>query len=410
MNLMRLLRLLTLATTLVAAPAFAFPWMARHYGSCAACHVDPSGAGQLTMYGRAQAENLLRFKTVRPKAGEEPEVPKSANFLWGVELPEWLNLSGNVRAGPYFRPGSTTPVIPLIMATDLYATVNAGDAVFHLTAGPGFKRSELAQVFPVCDPAAQVAADPQNPNAGQCAFQAVSREFWAGYKLADETVMLRLGRMNLPFGLRNNEHIMWVRDLTHTNVNTDQQVGASVAYNTEKLRGELMAILGNYQVAPDDYRQRGYSFFGEYSPVEKTYLGVSSLITYAGADLATLKPTTRHAHGVFARYSPIEPLVLLAEANLLAWQSPGTVDRLGFAALLQGDYEAHPGIHLQASVEAMHQGDGAQFPGYGLWAGATAWPLPHLEVRVDGIYRVLTSPQGASTGDFSVLTQLHVFL
>jgi hypothetical protein len=70
----------------------------------------------------------------------------------------------------------------------------------------------------------------------------------------------------------------------------------------------------------------------------------------------------------------------------------------------------HPGIHVQGSVEGMHQGDGAPMPGVGGWLGATFWPLPHLELRVDGIYRVTTSPQGQSTGNLSLLTQVHVFL
>ena len=43
-----------------AAQAQAYPWMIRHeYNACATCHTDPSGAGLLTAYGRAQSSILL---------------------------------------------------------------------------------------------------------------------------------------------------------------------------------------------------------------------------------------------------------------------------------------------------------------------------------------------------------------
>lgn len=397
---MRSLWKLALATMLVAAPAFAFPWMVKHkYGSCAACHVDPSGAGQLTLYGRAQAETLVRFKLVKPKPNEEPDLPKSANFLWFLELPDALNLSGNVRGGAFIRPASTTmPVIPLVMATDLYGTVNLGSFVAHVTAGAGIKRTEKAIVAPRCD-----------TNAGACGASFISRELWAGYKLADEAVMLRAGRMFVPFGLRNNEHYTWVRALSHTDTNLDQQVGVSAAYNSEKLRGELMGIAGNYQVGPDAYRERGYSGYAEYSLAPNAYLGVSSLITHAGASLDTAQPTTRHAHGGFVRWAPDDAFALLGEADLLAWQSPNSVDRLGFAALVQGDYELFQGLHFLATLESMHQGDGAPGPSVGVWGSVDWYLMPHCELRLDAIYRALTS-QAGTTGDVSVLAQLHFFL
>ena len=46
---------------LLPRPAAAYPWMVSHgYTACAQCHVDPTGAGTLTAYGRAQSEILLR--------------------------------------------------------------------------------------------------------------------------------------------------------------------------------------------------------------------------------------------------------------------------------------------------------------------------------------------------------------
>lgn len=382
---------------MLAAPsAFAFPWMVKHnYGSCGACHVDPSGAGQLTSYGRAQADVLVRWKISKPPADQEQEVPPSANFLWFLALPDALNLSGNVRFGPMIRPGTSTPFIPLIMAADLYATVNVDRFVFHGTGGFGIRnRTAKAFVAPQCD-----------PSKGACGAAFVAREFWAGAKFAEEAVMVRAGRVNLPFGLRNNEHTSFVRDLTLTDINTGQQTGLAVSYNSETLRGEVMGIAGNFQLGPDAYRERGYSAFVEYAIKPNAYVGASSLIAYSAADLTYGTPMTRHAHGLFARVAPVESLAILAEADFLAWTSPPAADRLGFAAWLQGDLELMQGLHVLLSLESAHRGDTSGL-GLGGWLSAAWYFAPHCEFRIDNILR----KQGTGALDYSLVAMLHFFL
>jgi hypothetical protein len=376
--------------------------MVKHnYGSCAACHVDPSGGGQLTPYGRAQADVLVQWKTDRPPPDQEQEVPPTANFLWFWELPDFVNLSGNLRGGPMVKVGPTR-VVPLIMSVDLAATFNVGRFVFHGTGGYGL-RNEVAQavVAPLCDPVNLPAA-----SNGQCGHSFVAREYWAGVKFADDAVMLRVGRLNLPFGLRNIEHTSWVRNATRTDTNVQQQLGVALAYNTETLRGELMAIAGNFQLGPDAYRERGYSGYAEYALSPSAYLGVSSLVTHAMADLQSGAPTTRHAHGLFARWAPVPSVALLAEADFLAWVAPPRKDHLGYAAMLQGDFEVMTGLHLLALLEGTSRGDG-HGTSLGLWGSVVWYPLPHLEVRLDNIART----SGAGTAfDYTFLAQLHVFL
>jgi hypothetical protein len=392
-----MVRWLILAS-LVSAPALAFPWMVKHgYGSCAACHVDPSGSGQLTPYGRAQADVLVKWRIETRK--EEEEVPKSANFLWFLELPEFLNLSGNLRGGALIRPGATTPVVPLIMATDLNGTVTVGPLVAHVTTGLGVKNQQQAAIAPLCD-----------SSKGACGAQWVAREFWAGAKFAEDAVMVRAGRMNLPFGLRNNEHTSFVRGLTRTDFNVGQQVGASASYNSETLRGEVMGIFGNFQIGPDAYRERGYSAFAEYALSHAAYLGFSSLIAHANADLTTTVETTRHAHGLFARLAPTEKFALLAEADFLAWQSPQKLDRIGFAAWAQADYDLMQGLHLMGTLEGSHTGSGEMGPSLGAWASATWYVLPHVEIRLDNIFRRRSSPGAAAAFEYNLLLQLHLFL
>jgi hypothetical protein len=382
--------------------------MVKHnYGSCAACHVDPSGGGQLTPYGRAQADVLVQWKTDRPPPDKEQEVPPSANFLWFWELPDFVNLSGNLRGGPMVTVGPTR-VIPLIMSADLAATFNVGRFVFHGTGGYGLRNDVApAIVAPFCDPL-------KLPTAanGQCGSSFVAREYWAGVKFADDAVMLRAGRLNLPFGLRNIEHTSWVRSETRTDTNVQQQLGVSLAYNTETLRGELMGIAGNFQLGPDAFRERGYSAYAEYALTPSAYLGLSSLVTHALVGLQSTFPTTRHAHGFFARWAPTPSLALLAEVDLLAWVAPPRKDRRGYAAMLQGDLEVMTGLHLLALVEGASRGDGTG-TSLGFWGSVVWYPLPHLEVRLDNIARNsgLDPLSGQVTAfKYTFLAQFHVFL
>src|SRR5260370_1153093 len=99
---------------------------------------------------------------------------------------------------------------------------------------------------------------------------------------------------------------------------------------------EKMAIAGNYQASPDAYRERGYSGYAEYAPVSNAAFGISSLVTHAARDLYLRLPNTRQAHGVFTRWAPVSPLVLLVEADLVAQSA---VPATGYATMLQADVE-----------------------------------------------------------------------
>ena len=95
----RLRALLAFAVFVVALlprQAEAYPWMIRHgYTNCAQCHVDPSGGGVLTEYGRGQGEILVR--THYEEMTESPG--KKAEFLFGLlPLPDPLLLQADVRS------------------------------------------------------------------------------------------------------------------------------------------------------------------------------------------------------------------------------------------------------------------------------------------------------------------------
>ncbi len=370
--------------------AAAYPSMVRHgYAACASCHVDPGGAGLLTPYGRAQSVLLL---SVPRAGGDEEEVGERASFLFGaVKLPDWLNLGFSFRGGGLFNAaGDAVTLRPVQMATDL-----RGQVVLDRFQAVG----SLGYAVRMALPAALTPGEDNN---------LISREHWLGYSfLEDSNLLVRAGRMNLPYGLRNPEHQTWVREATRTDINEHQQHGAGIAFGTEGLRAELMAILGNFQLRPDLYRERGYAGTVEWAPVPTAALGASSLITRAELDLHQRLPGfVRQAHGLFARWAPDPRLVLLAEGSLLLQASDLGRPPPSWVAMVQTDWEPWRGVHLYLTAETQQEQDRARWGG---WLSAAVFFAPFGELRVDALLRKIPTDAG-DTYSSTLLAQLHLSL
>jgi hypothetical protein len=234
----------------------------------------------------------------------------------------------------------------------------------------------------------------------------VSRVHWVGLDIGeDKNWLLRVGRMNLPFGIRAVEHTLWTRTVTRSDVNVGQQHGVALAYNGPTWRAELMAIAGNFQVSPSEYRERGYSGMLEYAAATNLGLGVSSLITVAGRNLFFPQvPMTRHAHGGFLRYAPSKMFVLMAELDLLAYAPSGGAQQGGTVGMFQVDFEPTQGLHLMATGETWSE-PGGQGAASEIWGSASWFLGPHFDIRLDAVRQ--TFPKlGVST----LLAQIHAFL
>jgi hypothetical protein len=378
--------MLFVAVSVAPRSAHAYPWMIRHeYTGCATCHVDPSGGGVLTAYGETQGDVLLRMHY---SASASEEDSPSAGFLWGaVKPPAWFLPSGAVRtlalASKNGNSGFGTDLI--VMQADLRAAIVAGG--FRAYASVGFVSSE--------------------GSAAALSGGVVSREHWLGWAFgADDAFMVRAGRIDLPFGLRQIEHTLFVRQSTRTDLNDTQQHGVALAYNAGLFRGELMAIAGNYQVSPDAYRERGYSGYAEVAPTSHAALGVSSLVTHAARDLYLRLPDTRQAHGAFGRWAPVQPLVLLAEIDLLHHSATSAT---GYASMLQADVEPIQGLHLIATGENMRLGGTSTGTSWSGWLGAGWFFAPHADLRFD--FQKQSLALGRSTLPVTALMlQAHVYL
>jgi len=377
--------------------AFAYPWMIRHdYKACNTCHADPSGSGLLTQYGRGMEETLTRSYFGKHTGEEDPG--KLGNFMFGaVDLPDWLLLQADVRGLNVIRPPDAYRF--WLMQANAQAQITLGRFRVMGDLGLGAPGSALGS------------------SVTRGSYRLISRQFWLGLDIgSDKQFLLRAGRINVPYGLRMIEHTTYVRRATRTDINASQEYGVTLAYTGEKVRGEVMGIAGNFQIRPDDYRERGYSAYLEYVINDRFTLGGTSLITHANNDVQLATALWRQAHGLFARWTPAKPVVVMAESDLLLFSQPpvgaaAATNNFGNASYLTVDIEPWQGLHFMPTAEFFFN-KAAQSSGFNVagWASVVWFFAPHLDARIDAIFE--NKATGSPTSSFSstLLGQLHFVL
>jgi hypothetical protein len=367
--------------------------MIRHgFAECGGCHVDPMGGETLTGMGRVTGETLMST------SGHNGAPTDRAKLLFGLNEPDSALFGGSFRGLSVYDVG-TASAVTFPMQLDVYGAAFAGDWVF---AG-SFGASRADARYEHTSKAVLVG------NIRDEGMVAVSRNHWIGYKLLPD-VLLRAGRINLPFGIRTPDHTMWVRDVTLTDRESDQQHGISGAYSGNRLRAELMVSFGNFQIPQDRFRERGYSGYAEYLLDPNLALGVSSLFLTPRRELVVdQRAITRQAHGLTARYVPFKDLVVLAEADVFKKTGAG----FGYVGFTTFDFEPVQGLHLAATGEVKNAGAptsedsqdglGRGKPRLGAWLTANWFILPHLDLRVDAVMR----QEGRPT---LFQSQLHFYL
>ena len=395
---MKLGVILALVAFLKPGVAYAYPWMIRHhYTGCTACHTDPSGGNLLTSYGRSLSQTYLASELLA-KRDEEPS--KFKDFAFGlVPLPEdTLAVGAFLRSGYVStRSGGKTLDSRLVtMRADLEAHVAAGDLRMNASVG----------VLPGGSAASAREAWVNRASAGDPAI--VARTFWAGYSFADGDAVLRAGRMVLPFGLRNVEHTAWVRSETHTDLNQHQQTGASLYWSNDNARLEVMGVAGNFQLRPDDLRERGLVGYGELRIGKRATVAAQAQVLRSARDrlFGTNGALVRQSYGAFYRAALLDELALMVEVNALATSFEGAATELGHVAFAQADYEPLPGLHVMGTLEEKRTALAGAGQGVGAWLSTAWFPVPHVELRGDGIVRQI----GGTSPTLTLLFQGQLYL
>ncbi len=382
--------LLVLAAQLWVRDAHAYAWMIRHgFAECGGCHVDPMGGETLTGMGRVMGERLL----AQPWSADPPT--RLAELAFGIQEPDDIRIGGSFRGMAVSNLGTDrTRGFP--MQADVYGAGFFGRFSVGLSLGVSRASDRYEHASK-----ARLIGDVEDEGV-----LLVSRNHWLGYTLND-ALMLRAGRLNLPFGMRGPEHTLWVRAETETDRESDQLDGVSAVLTSGPLRGELFVALGNLQAWDPAFQRRGYSANAELLLLERLALGVSSMLMLSPRELEVDRGTfSRQAHGVTARYSPWKPIVVLAELDLLKTTGAG----LGHVGMLTLDIEPLQGLHLAATGEVLDRGrsDAASIASgdgrrrIGKWLTLNWFFGPHLDVRVDFVKR--------DQREDMVQTQLHLYL
>jgi hypothetical protein len=386
-------------TLLLAAPstAAAFPWMVKHgYSTCGQCHSDPSGAGVLTAYGRAQGEIILR--TPWGTRSDEWEPGAASKPAFGIlPVPQSLDIGFSSRSAQLVvepEEGEGDERF-LQMQTDLRAHYRAGKV--RLYASAGASKSDRT------DPVRLTKNDDKD------AVNLTSREHWAGFEPVSG-VLVRGGRMVLPYGVRQIEHYLWVREATRTDLDSTSQHGVSASWTGTSARAELMAVAGNLTLSPDDYRERGYSGMAEYAITQYQVVGVSSMVLHAEADLAARVPVNRMAHGVFARLSPHHMVAILGEVDALRTEVEGQGATTGYVGMLQADIEPIQGVHVVLTGETFRPDTDGLDPLLGGWASLVWYFAPHMDARIDAVHRTFPVGDDDRTSVDLYLFQFHFYL
>ncbi len=402
--------LVSLVVLLVSGRADAYPWMIKHgYTSCGTCHSDPSGGELLTAYGRVLSDEALsmHYKKPAPEQDSGGSAPHAAEghefyqpFFGAFRSPEQLLVGGSVRFATLYRDTNTDRVRAFPMQLDLYGDYKFFDRL-HVGGSLG-----LAKVA-VGSPHARAAQITTNQGDQ---YNLLSRTHYVRYDFGDGSYSVSVGRLNLPFGIRMSEHVMWVRSETATDRESDQEHGAALNMNFDFGRFEVLAIAGNYQLNPDKLRKRGYSAYAELNAWQGGVVGLSSLVTHAGADALNPGPIadTRQAHGAFMRASLGHELVFMAETDLLLH----TQTKPGYVGFAQLDFEPIQGLHFFGTGEVLDNGypkhtelaraPGTGKPKWGGWLSAQWFFAAHFDFRLDTIVRENEPTQ--------LLGQIHVYL
>jgi hypothetical protein len=306
-----------------------------------------------------------------------------------VDNPSWLLTGASFRMMELFAKtdGAAWTPTSILMQADLRAGLHAGR--WRAAASLGML---------------------QNGNSpAALAGNVVAREYWLGPTFADDAFLVRLGRINIPFGVRSIEHTLFVRSATRTDLNDTQQHGLSLAWRGASVRTEVLVIAGNLGARPLGFWEEGYAGYVEWSPVPQVALGLSSLVTYVLEDAYFRTSNTRQAHGVTLRAAPLERLVVLAEADYLHQAPSGLSSWQGLATMLQADFEPWQGLHGIVTGETYASGQPGTTTSWGAWAGVGWFLFSRVDVRADYMHRALSYGHVRVPVD-AVMFQLHLFL
>lgn len=340
--------LMTLIVWVLPSPARAFPEFVRHgYFSCTSCHVNPSGGGILTDYGRSYSAEKLSAASIK---GEEEALHGVLTGEPGKGIRSWLLIGGNLRQLQAASETSTSRDgrwIP--MQRDLEICLIGGGATACATGG--------------------ITKYGWASSTGKTEYGL--RKYSLNVQ-ATESIMIRTGRFSPRFGTMIPDHNAWIQAASGRGID-DERDQLELIFSTDKLEVAVTRDQGRYG---EDHIPSGYIVNAVHAMTETIRTGVS----YRTQNSNSSKSQTA---GIFTAAGINENAYVLTEINhqSRAANSPGKQDTTRIASYVKAGLEINQGLVTYA-VQQIDWKEGHLSPArrdmYGI--GLQYFPRPHFEL------------------------------
>ena len=219
----------------VSTKVYSFPQNISYgYTSCVTCHISPDGGGKASDYGHLALKSFIpdkkdliswlsNYREERAKnlvAGYDENYKPKAQFGLGGSI------RGMLLSKHQLSPENSSSIRAFPMLIEARTIALYGNFGFYAALNLLLER------------------DQSKPESNNRIPKAFSRAHWLLYKLEDK-FYFRLGRMELPFGLKTVDHTRATRSLIGFGTK-DQHYGLQFDYVTEKFSMHFMPFFGNY--------------------------------------------------------------------------------------------------------------------------------------------------------------------
>ncbi|MCW5803527.1 MAG: hypothetical protein KIT31_14185 [Deltaproteobacteria bacterium] len=211
--------------------------------TCTGCHISPSGGGMLNENGLNAAEAMS-------------QLDHSAKFLYKVNTPKWLQLSGDLRAVTGFiqTPEQAFVAFPMQIETNVRFVFGA----FSLYATPGLRPTTEGNA------------------AATFAWAREHYVMWQQKPEESQGLYVRLGRFMPTFGLRFAEHPMYTRRFGGTQL-FSETYGLGVAYVKPRYEVHATGFIADPIIDPVE-NANGAALYAETRIDPRTALGVEGMV------------------------------------------------------------------------------------------------------------------------------------
>lgn len=301
-----------LALLMLVMPAQAEPYLAVREGlKCGTCHVNPTGGGLRTEYGNLYAQMSLAASKF-----------ESSEDMWTGKLNRFVSAGGDLRATANFTD---------IPNQDNQTQIDVNEL------------RVFVEIRPIPDRVSIYLDQRIAPGASQ------NREAWLRYGSPGQAWYLKAGQMYLPYGLRLEDDLAFIRQTPGISMDTPDR-GVEFGWETGQWSAQLAVSNGTAGGAePDQGKQ--WSARAEHVS--------SSWRAGASVNLNDTPLGNRQMQNLFAGFRS-GPIAWLVEVDNIKDESVAGAALEQQVALLEANWLIRKGHNLKLAAEALDPDSNAE--------------------------------------------------